>query len=121
GQRAAAAHHPLHARPLDYGEVELMRYGLPTQEEVNRWDDLERAKGREMVRVVDIETLTAKVEQALEANNLELWVSSEFVFGWSAAAICKESRVCKMVAYGHSKHTAIENLFFKIKWRGVLE
>ena len=29
-----------------------MRYGLPTQDEINRWDDAQRARGYEMVRVI---------------------------------------------------------------------
>ena len=30
----------------------MIRCGLPTQDEINRWDDIQRAKGYEMVRVI---------------------------------------------------------------------
>ena len=97
-----------------------MVYGVPTQDEVNRWDDLERAKGCEMVQVIDTEALVAKVEKTLAAKNLELWVSPEFFVGWSAGAVCTESRVCLCAAYGPSKGKAIVNLLNKLKFEGIL-
>ena len=30
----------------------MIRCGLPTQDEINRWDDAQRARGYEMVRVI---------------------------------------------------------------------
>lgn len=98
----------------------MMRYGLPTQDEINRWDDLERAKGCEMVRVIDTAALVAQVEKTLAEKNLELWVSPEFLVGWGAAAISTKSKVCQYVAYGPSKEKAIVNLLNKLKFKGIL-
>lgn len=96
-----------------------MVYELLTQDEVNRWDDLERAKGCEMVQV-NTEALVAQVEKTLAEKNLELWVSPEFLVGWGAAAVSTESKVCQYVAYGPSKQKSIVNLLNKLKFKGVL-
>ncbi len=56
----------------------MMRYGLPTQDEINRWDDIQRAKGREMVRVVEPSPNSNECEackgQTWEDGMLVCWV-----------------------------------------------
>lgn len=60
-----------------------------------------------------------EIAQDLEANNLELWVWPQFPDSWNAAAICKESGVCKMVVCARSINIAIQNLAFKLKTGGL--
>ncbi len=43
----------------------MIRCGLPTQEEINRWDDHQRATGRQMVRVLSRkEVIRRRLERA---------------------------------------------------------
>ncbi|MCX7602416.1 MAG: hypothetical protein N2Z75_10820, partial [Meiothermus sp.] len=85
------------------------------QDEINRWDDAQRARGHEMVRVVDVETT---LERLLEAHNCTLSVTREWHVGWAAAGDCKVTGIARFVAYGPTRHEAMKQLFAKV--RGTL-
>jgi hypothetical protein len=89
-----------------------MRYGLPTQEEINCWDDRQRAKGHEMVTVLDIE---AKLEKLLEDHGCTLSVGREFHVGWAASGHCRHSGITRFAAYGTTRHEAIYQLYKRMR------
>lgn len=61
-----------------------MLFGLPTQDEINRWDDHQRAAGHQMVRVLPSKKATQRCLEAAEPIKVELYQASG---GWVALIV----------------------------------
>jgi len=83
----------------------MIRCGLPTQDEINRWDDAQRARGYEMVRVIPREEY---IDLALDRKGYHV-ETSEYRGTWTAYVIGDRLEViCK--ARGKTRLEALEAL-----------
>jgi hypothetical protein len=79
----------------------MMRYGLPTQDEINRWDDIQRAKGYEMVRVrpreeyIDL-TLNRKGYHVETSEWNGVWTA--YLIGGRLGVVCQASGKSRLEA-----------------------
>jgi len=83
----------------------MIRGGLPTQAEINRWDDAQRAKGYEMVRVIPREeyidlVLNRKGYHVESAKWQGVWTA--YVIGDRLGVVCQ--------AHGKNRLEALEAL-----------
>ena len=83
----------------------MIRCGLPTQDEINRWDDAQRARGYEMVRVIPREEY---IDLVLNRKGYHI-ETSEHRGTWTAYFIGDRlGVVCK--AHGKTRLEALEAL-----------